>query len=345
MNQPCASGPCVTTTVLIITYNHERFIAEAIESVLAQETDFEYEIVISEDCSTDSTREIVQDFARRFPGQIRLVLSERNQNNNEVLARGLRIARGRYIALFDGDDYWTSPHKLQKQVDFLDLHRECSICFHNVNVVYDSDPTAQHPFFMGEPRVPVAKPMPKPISTLSDIAAENFIPTCSVMFRAGLFSDVPVWYKDLAFGDWPLHVLNAEHGDIGYLDETLATYRIHSGGYWSNNLRFYRTIQELEQIIEAYETINRYVDRGRRRRFHKNVVKFHYHAARLLCEADDYKRARGHARICFLGACIPDSPRRIPMLLITLRAYFPRLYRRAREVRSRFARRFFAASS
>ena len=121
-------------SVVLLTYDHERYIAQAVDSVLAQETPFDVELLISEDCSTDRTREIVRDYAARHPDRIRLFLSERNINTNEVTLRALRAARGDLVAFLDGDDYWISPHKLARQVEFLDAHPECSMCFHGAIV-------------------------------------------------------------------------------------------------------------------------------------------------------------------------------------------------------------------
>ena len=126
-------------SVLVMTYNHEKFISQALESVAMQETNFEYEILISEDCSTDRTREIVMDFQKAYPEKVRLLLSEQNIHSNEIVVRGIRAARGQYIALLDGDDYWTSPHKLQKQADFLDRHPECSLSFHNARIFHEAE--------------------------------------------------------------------------------------------------------------------------------------------------------------------------------------------------------------
>ena len=99
--------------MIIPTYNHERFIAQALESVIAQRTDFDFEIIVSEDCSTDSTRQIILDWKARYPDRIRLILSDRNVHSNEVVARAFRAARGTYVALLDGDDFWTYSKKLQ----------------------------------------------------------------------------------------------------------------------------------------------------------------------------------------------------------------------------------------
>src|SRR5918999_434425 len=111
-------------TVLVTTYNHEKFIAQALDSVLMQRTNFDYDVMVIEDCSTDRTRSIVIDYQRAYPDRIRLVLAQTNERSNRTLAREFQASAARYIAWLDGDDFWTSPHKLQKQVDFMEAHSE-----------------------------------------------------------------------------------------------------------------------------------------------------------------------------------------------------------------------------
>ena len=121
----------------MITYNHERFIAQAIEGVVMQKTQFSYELVIGEDCSTDNTRVIAESYVRKYPDIIRLLPAEKNLG---IWANGLRTlkeCKGKYLAFCEGDDYWTSPEKLAKQVEMLEKHPGYSICFHNVLVQYE----------------------------------------------------------------------------------------------------------------------------------------------------------------------------------------------------------------
>jgi glycosyltransferase involved in cell wall biosynthesis len=240
---PDASAPVVS--VLVMTYDHERLIARALDGVLMQEAPFEYEILVSEDCSTDRTREIVQGYARRHPGRIRLLLSERNLHSNEVVRRGFEAARGRYIALLDGDDYWTSPHKLRRQVEFLERHPECSMCFHNALVVDESGQRPPRPWTPAHQRE---------ISTLADIWRGNFIATCSAMYRAGVIGRIPDWYIPLfPITDWPLHILHAERGHIGYIDEMMGVYRHHAGGLYSSRSEW----EKLEATAMLYEVMSR----------------------------------------------------------------------------------------
>jgi glycosyltransferase involved in cell wall biosynthesis len=251
-----AAGERPTLSIVMIAYNMERYIRQAIDSVLAQRVDFDYELVIGEDRSTDRTREIVLEYAARCPDRIRPILRDVNLGMNRNFMETLLEARGRFVALLDSDDYWTSPDKLQRQMDFLRSHPECSMCFHNTLVVYEQGELPTHPFHMEHPEHLISHRIPKPISTLADLAGGNFMQTCSVMFRAGLYGELPSWYLDMPTFDWPLHVLNAEHGTIGYIDEVLGAYRVHPAGFWSMQMAHYRRVTDIEAMIRAYHFID-----------------------------------------------------------------------------------------
>jgi len=211
-------------SVLMIAYNHERFIAQALQSALTQVTDFKYEVVIGEDCSTDRTREIVLEYQATNIDNIQVLMNGINLGVNRNLAQTLSVCQGEYVAILEGDDYWTSKHKLQQQVDFLDSHPECAVCFHDALIVCENEEIEIDHF------VPNVR---KGISVLDDLLRENFMQTCSVMFRNKLFPDLPDWFYQLRLGDWPLHILNAQYGKIGYVDGVMSAYRKHAGGVWS----------------------------------------------------------------------------------------------------------------
>ena len=255
-----AAGERPTLSIVMIAYNMERYIRQAIDSVLAQRVDFDYELIIGEDRSTDRTREIVLEYAARWPDRIRPILRDVNLGMNRNFKETLLQARGRFIALLDSDDYWTSPDKLQRQMNFLRLHPECSICFHNTLVVYEHGDQPPHPFHMERPEHLISHRIPKPISTLADLAAGNFMQTGSVMYRAGLYGELPDWYLEMPTFDWPLHVLNAEHGAIGYIDEVMGAYRVHAAGFWSMQMAHFRRISDVETMIRGYRLIDRYTE-------------------------------------------------------------------------------------
>ena len=192
-------------SVLIKAYNHEPFIARAIESVLAQETDVAYEIVVGEDCSTDRTRDVLRDIRDRHPERIRVLLRERNLGNIRNFTDTLSACTGEYVALLDGDDYWTSPHKLQRQVAFLDAHPAFSSCACNAAVVDASGETVIGTYCPDER----SQAIPLRRMLISDP-----VPTSTVMFRRRLIGEFPAWYSTIMMGDWPLLVLLLQHGDM-----------------------------------------------------------------------------------------------------------------------------------
>jgi len=253
-----ARSPAVLVTAVIMTYNHAGFIGQAVESALMQELDDRYEILIVDDCSTDATLEILRNYAARHPELIRVLMSDQNMGRCATRARAVREARGTYVALLDGDDYWTSPHKLRKQAEFLDSHPGCAICFHNATVVYDDGSGEPHAFHNERPTMRVSSPVPGAITTLDEIAVGNFILTMTVMFRTGLIAEFPDWYFDarMFLDDWVLYVLLAEHGHIGYLDEILSVYRVHRGGAWSDQLSHFREPRDLVDLIWIHDMIN-----------------------------------------------------------------------------------------
>jgi len=211
-------------SVVLRTYGHVPFIAQAIESVLIQKADFPFELVIGEDCSTDGTREIVESYGRRYSEIIRPVLPERNLGHGEMLRQALAATRGELIAYLDGDDYWTSREKLAKQVAFLEANPDCHDCFHDVSLVYDE---------AGVPTGNVSPRFAEEHFGLEQIVMECFPPAPSMMFRRNIFEELEREAFDSAWLDWIIHVQAATHGPLGYLPQTLAAYRVHRGGMFS----------------------------------------------------------------------------------------------------------------
>jgi glycosyltransferase involved in cell wall biosynthesis len=264
-------------TVSLITFNHAPFIAQAIESVLMQQTNFDFELLIGEDDSRDGTRQIVTDYKAKYPDRIRLLLNGRKNvvyvNGKPTgqwnFANNIHNSRGEYVALLDGDDYWTSPLKLQKQVDFLEDNRDCAMCFHNVRILDEAEPT----------RLERHHTMPmRDKYGIEDLLRGNFMHTCSVVFRSRLFDDLPSWFFKCPLGDWPLHVLNAQHGRIGYLDEDMAVYRKHGKGAWSGQSR----LQILADSIQTADLIRTGVPSRQKECLDETVLAW-YREAILLC--------------------------------------------------------------
>jgi glycosyltransferase involved in cell wall biosynthesis len=239
-------------SVMIVTYNHERFIAQALTSVLSQRVNFDYEVVVGEDCSTDGTRAILMDFYRRFPDRIVPLLQSRNIGAMRNAEATFAACRGQYLALLEGDDYWTCEDKLQKQVDFLDAHADYAICCSRAKVANEGEtssgtlraqsgsifPALPDNTLAGEVSglLPV---MPRAAGTymLEDLLEENFIMSCTVVYRWGGLAPLPSSFRRLGLGDLPRHAVVLNQSKIELFDDCMAVYRVHSGGIWSSRDR------------------------------------------------------------------------------------------------------------
>lgn len=216
-------------SVLCITYNHAAFIRDALDGFVMQKTNFPFEVIVHDDASTDGTADIIREYAKKYPDIIKPILQTKNQYSQgiEVLrAFMFPLVRGEYVAMNEGDDYWTDPYKLQKQVDFMDAHRDYSVCFHPVRVTWEN---GAHPDSVFPSK---GYRFNKTTLEFSDLIKCNFIQTNSVMYRwrrecTNLFPD------DILPGDWYLHLLHAQVGKIGFIPDIMSVYRRNDGGIWT----------------------------------------------------------------------------------------------------------------
>lgn len=214
--------------VVLITYNHEAFIIQSIESVLAQRYDGRIHLVISDDCSTDRTQQLIAETVARAPRNVIVCPVFRTENvggfRNLSDAWVAATATGcSYIALLEGDDHWSDPSKLALQVGYLEEHPRATISFGlAMELILVEDPPSSKVLFAP----PTAHP------TYGDLLVGNFIQTCTVLYRAGVLPSFPEWFAECAFRDWPLHLVHASSGDIHYLDRVVAVHRQHEGSRW-----------------------------------------------------------------------------------------------------------------
>lgn len=230
--------------MIVSTYNHERYIHQALESIVQQVTSFPFEIVVIDDNSQDATPSIIREFAARYPDVVKPVLGTVNLGDHARLSSAYSESSASYVCIVDGDDYWTSPHKLAHQCAFLDEHVHCSMAFHAVTVLEQDRARSWV----------LRPPATKPFFELHEILGEGFIASCSVMLRRAALSGFPSWFVAFEVGDWAINILAAERGAVGYIDEVMAVYRRHSGGYWSGLLEEQRILRKLT----AYRQLNAY---------------------------------------------------------------------------------------
>lgn len=306
---------------MVVTYNHEKYIRQALDSILMQQVDFDYEIVIGEDYSVDGTREIVIEYKKRYPDKIKLLFKNYNIGAGANFLRTFETCSGDYIAYLDGDDFWSAADKLQKQVDYLDKSPGIALCFHAVQVLSEIDQSSSYIYTM---------PVGQTVFALRDLLEGNFIPSCTTVFKKGLFGKFPDWYFQLGQGDWSLHLLNAQHGNIGYIDEVMASYRSHSGGGWTGMA----SLEREESIIATYEAFNSHLKFCYDSLICSRMAEHYFDLLdRYEAEGDDanFHRTALRARSVLFRA---RGGRLLIMALLGMRCYSPWLYRVLRRVKS-----------
>jgi len=209
-------------SIFILTYNQEKFITQTLESILSQKVNFDFQLVIGEDFSTDSTRFICEKYMKENPSKIKL-LPGLNYNIGLIknYMRTIAECDGQYIAICDGDDYWCDHLKLQKQVDFLDNNSDFSIVYTNIKLLFKDGSVSDWKRIVN-----------KNDTQYEDLILGNHIPSVSVLFKNKQNDNekLPPWILKYPFGDWPTYLWTLRHGGkIHYIDEITAVYRIDTG--------------------------------------------------------------------------------------------------------------------
>jgi len=240
-------------SVCVMAYNHARYISQCLDSVLMQETNFTYEILVGEDDSSDGTRDICKKYAEEHPDKIRLFLNDRK---NVIYVNGrptgrwnfanlLKNAKGKYIALLEGDDYWTDPLKLQKQVDLLESNPKIAGCFSNAIIVDDKGQTVSDDYFT------YFNKKVKPEIRTEDIIPFGTSPANTLIFRREILANPPDWFtRNIRHSG--IDLLITLHGILFCIDEKLGAYRIHAGGLWSLSPLSYRLMRDLQFLKLVY---------------------------------------------------------------------------------------------
>lgn len=233
-SDPARLPEAPVVSVLMITYNHERYLGQAVAGIVSQQADFPFELVIGEDCSTDGTRARVMDLQREYPHLIRVVHSARNVGANRNFQRVLERCRGEFVAVCEGDDFWRDPRKLQRQVDYLRAHPGHVLSYHDANVVnHEGQPVRDSVFFERTHDF-----------TPEELVLGAYVPMFTMCFR-NVIRELPEEFFRVVNGDAFLSSVLGLHGHAGYQPEIEpSAYRLHDGGIWSG-------LQEEDKAIKS----------------------------------------------------------------------------------------------
>jgi len=248
----------VMVSICCATYNHEKYIAQALDGFLMQKTDFNFEVIVHDDASTDGTAGIVRAYAEANSNSIKPIFQTENQYSKGV---GIHLtylwpnAQGKYIAQCEGDDYWTDPYKLQKQVDFMESRADCSLCVHSAELVSAiTGKTLSH-----------IKPSSysRMFSTKEVIeGGGGLFATNSMLFLKECIKELPPFFHTAPVGDYPLTVVLATQGNVYFLEDSMSAYRVNTPGSWSDRMRTIPTekIQHFEGVLKMFKDIDIYTD-------------------------------------------------------------------------------------
>jgi len=288
-------------SVIMVAYNADRYIREAIEGVVRQKRTFSIELIVLDDCSTDDTREIVMQMDQKYPGVINYVRNEKNLGSQGNYLKGFRMARGRYMALCDADDYWHCRSKLKRQVEYMESHPECALTFHRVVNYYES--TGEKTLSNG------SGPSEYSVESLS---RSNYITNLSVMYRRELvdMDRLPAWIMNHRSPDYAIHMLYAAQGTIHYFPRPMGVYRKVEGAIWSTAGAYRRLKMSLDMrisLIKEFE--NRAVITAGLRDASKSIVR-----AMLECAIDpaDRQEACEYARTFGLDPSVDPANGKMP---------------------------------
>lgn len=231
-------------SILLITYNQEKYVKECLESILMQRIPFDVEIVMLDDCSTDSTLLIADQILKQSRHNYRILTNDQNIGISKNYQKGFKECKGDFIAVIEGDDYWTDPERLAKHVTFLESHRECVMSYNRIIYYYEDSMRFVVHEWNGKEDFDYV--------TTSQLAVRNCIGNLSAcVFRNSVIQKLSQDLFDLEIADWMLGMALGQFGLIAHLKEAMSVYRIHSGGQWSR-MSSKEMIQNTLRLIDIY---------------------------------------------------------------------------------------------
>ncbi len=254
-------------TVICTTYNHKDYIKETLDGILMQKTAFKFKVIIHDDASTDGTSDVVRKYAEQYPDIIEAIIQPENlyQQNKSLFPYLSALVEGKYVALCEGDDYWIDENKLQKQIDYMEAHPDCTLCKHNSYLLDDQHRTGPYAgtvmptnFSEGD-RIDLRQYLKWYVSNI------RFGQTASFVLRMDIWKNKPSWLMRFSFGDLFTDLFAADKGYIHYIPDIMAVYRVNNHTSWTGRLwmgemtpqKRYETIRDsYNEVLDAFEYFN-----------------------------------------------------------------------------------------
>lgn len=271
----------VDVTILCITYNHQDFLEKCITGFLEQKVDFNVKIIIHDDASTDKTREIIEKYAKKYPNLIVPIIEKENQyskHDGSIGKRMFKEAKGAYVAMCEGDDYWDDPYKLAIQYHLMEKYKDCRFCVHKVKTI---DVLTNEISY--RPRVAKIKTSILHPKKYFEIISANFEFQTTSYFRrfddyANFINNPPKFTKTIPTGDEKILLYFGSLGNILYIDRTMSVYNKFNPGSWTLKNSQKTRPEKLawaKNVIDSYEEFNLYTKNKFAKSLNKKIFNFY----------------------------------------------------------------------
>lgn len=249
-------------SIICTTYNHEPFIKDALQSFVSQNCPFHFEVIVGDDCSQDATAEIVHEYVNDYPGIFKGVFHKSNQysQGKSVSEPLIKIAKGKYIAICEGDDYWIDNRKLAKQIGYMEAHPDCAFCFSNAHTL-----DIQNGLIGEKDMLPSTEDDARILNSVDNLTVRemlqlSFIPTASFVFRKENWLNRPIFPAGTFMGDRYLQLVMTSFGYAHYFEEPMCVYRVNNPnsmmGNWARCAD--KAISSYSGFINLYKEFDKY---------------------------------------------------------------------------------------
>jgi glycosyltransferase involved in cell wall biosynthesis len=250
-------------SVIITSFNHERYIKQCLDSILDQKGNYNLEIILGDDCSTDNTNEILRQYSEMYPVTLKMMPKQDNMGVTKNLKRCLDACQGDFIAICEGDDYWTDEYKLQKQMEFLEEHKDYSMCFSACMLFIEKE----NRFILHAGQ----NSLNKDTITTEDLIETNYMGNFSCcMYRTDAIRKLPAEIFNFFTVDWMFNMACGEVGRIGFIKNPMSVYRLHSNGVWSGK----STREQNDFLIQCIGTYNKFLNYKYKAQFRRLKKRF-----------------------------------------------------------------------
>jgi glycosyltransferase involved in cell wall biosynthesis len=287
-------------SIVCTAYNHEKYIRKTLEGFVKQKTDYKYKVIVHDDASTDKTRDIIDEFVKKYPNLFVTIYQKENQYSKgvDIYEKFIyHLINTKYIALCEGDDYWCDENKIQVQIDYLENHPNCSMCVHNTLLINEK----------GESLNKNINNMHQNFSFRTvDVILNKRFHTSSYMYRSIYLKHYDTTFKMKEVGDYPLAIFLSLYGYIFYIDKTMSCYRLFAENSWTDRMKKNKleSIANNNDAIEYLKRVNKITKFRYNEAFKHKIIDYKY--SNIILEKTYWKIFTNKLLfIIFVKKCIP----------------------------------------